>query len=140
MNSGKSHIRGVDSAVPGQHAPVPAPAAGALRGQGSRAEALSITQAETLTMDKVGRFLDGIVPPQGNALASEMIDENGPLAGREAARGKRRSGSVALQFSDDDRSLLFSPNDAPDELPQQPTELDRLLRQQECRERRRLFA
>ena len=26
------------------------------------------------------------------------------------------------------------------DLPQQPTELDRLLRQQECRERRRFFA
>ena len=138
MNTGRDNIHGIDNAVPGQHVPAPAPAA--VRRQESRADALSITQAETLTMDKVGRFFDGIVRPLGNALASEMIDENGPLAGREAARGKRRSGSVALQFSDDDRSLLFAPNDAPDELPQQRTELDRLLRQQECRERRRFFA
>jgi hypothetical protein len=91
-------------------------------------------------MDQVGRFLSGVIEPRGNALAGEMVDENGPLAGRESARGKRKSGSLATQFSDDDRPMLFAPNDAPEELPQQPTELDRLLRQQDFRERHRFMA
>jgi hypothetical protein len=90
-------------------------------------------------MDQVGRFFSGVPAPLGNGLIGEMVDENGPLAGRESARGKRKSGSLATQFSDDDRPMLFAPNDAPDELPQQPTELDRLLRQQEFRERRRFM-
>jgi hypothetical protein len=87
-------------------------------------------------MDRVGRFFDGVIAPQGNALVSEMVDENGPLAGRESARGKRKPGALAMQFSDDDRPMLFAPNDAPDELPQEPTEAQRLLRQQELLHRR----
>lgn len=138
MDTGKDRIRGFDEPVPGRD--LPAPAAGPSRPGQNRADALSITRTETFSMDKVGRFFDGVIRPQGNALASEMLDESGPPAGRETARARRRPGSLALQFSDDDRSLLFVPNDAPDELPQQPTELDRLLRQQECRERRRYIA
>lgn len=138
MDTGKDRIRGPDEAL---RKPVaPGPAADTSRRQGNPASALSVTQAETLSMDRVNRFFSGIAEPQGNVLVSEMADENGALAGRETARGKRRSGSLATQFSDDDRSVLFAPNDAPDELPQQPTELDRLLRQQEFRERRRFNA
>lgn len=116
----------------------PAPAAGAPRS--SAAGALSMASVEPLSMDKVGRFFDGVVEPQGNALVGEMVDENGPLAGRESARPARRTGSLAGQFADDGRSLLFAPNDAPDEMPDQSTELGRLLREQEFRQRRRFGA
>jgi hypothetical protein len=108
--------------------------------QGYAAPALTLVAPETLSMDKVARFFDGIVEPQGNALVSELVDENGPLAGRESARGKRKPGSVAMQFSDGDRPMLFAPNDAPDELPSEPTEAGKLLREQEFRNRRRFSA
>ena len=94
----------------------------------------------TLSMDKVGRFFDPVIAPQGNALISELVDENGPLAGRETARARRKPGGLAIQFSDNDHSTLFAPNDAPDELPSEPTEADRLLRQQELRNRHRFSA
>lgn len=108
--------------------------------QGYAAPALSLLAPETLSMDKVARFFDGIIEPQGNALVSELVDENGPLAGRESARGKRRPGAIAMQFIDDDRPTLFAPNDAPDELPSEPTEASKLLREQEFRNRRRFSA
>jgi hypothetical protein len=137
MGTGSNRIREIDEPVRGGDAP----AAGASQPRGSGAGALSITRAEALSMDKVSRFFDPVIEPRGNVLVSEMVDDNGPPAGKESVRARRRSGSLALQFSEDgDQSLLFAPNDAPDELPQQPTELDRLLRQQELRERRRFSA
>jgi hypothetical protein len=108
--------------------------------QGHAAPALTLLAPETLSMEKVARFFDGTTGPQGNALVSELVDENGPLAGRETARGKRKPGSVAMQFIDDDRPMLFAPNDAPDELPSEPTEASKLLREQEFRNRRRFSA
>ena len=45
-----------------------------------------------------------------------------------------------VRVSDDGRTVLFVPNDAPDELSQGQAELDRLLRQQEFRERRGIVA
>ena len=87
-------------------------------------------------MDEIARFFDGRIEPQGNTLVSEMVDDNGPLAGRESARAKRKPGGLAMQFSDDDRSMLFAPNDAPDELPPEQAEAGRLLPQQEFRNRR----
>jgi hypothetical protein len=97
---------------------------------------LTLAGSDAFSLDRVGQFFGGSVAPQGNALVSEMVDENGPMAGRESARGKRRSGALPMQFSDDDRPVLFAPNDPPDELSQGQAELDRLLRQQESRERR----
>lgn len=137
MDTGKDRIHRLNEPVRGADAPAPA---ADMPWPGSGGSALSITKPEPLSMDRVSRFFDAAAEPQGNAMVSEMVDENGPLAGRESARGKRKSGSLAVQFSDDDRSVLFAPDDAPDELPQQPTELDRLLRQQESRERRRFGA
>lgn len=107
--------------------------------QGYAAPALTLVAPETLSLDKIARFFDGIIEPQGNALVSELVDENGPLAGRETARGKRKSGTVDMQFIDD-RPMLFAPNDAPDELPSEPTEASKLLREQEFRNRRRFGA
>jgi hypothetical protein len=97
---------------------------------------LTLAGSAPFFMDRVGQFFSGTVAPQGNALVSELVDENGPLAGRESARGKRKSSALPMQFGDDDRPVLFAPNDAPDELSQGQSELDRLLRRQECRERR----
>lgn len=138
MYQGREGIRGVDEPV---REPI-APAQGGGRSQAHRDEggALTVATGETFSMEMVRRFFDGVAAPQGNALVSETVDENGPLAGRESARGRRKAGSLPHQFGDDDRPLLFAPNDAPDQLPQEPTELDRLLRQQEFRERRRFGA
>ena len=138
MDNGRDGIRGPDALPRRRDAPETAP--GIVRPQGVVAPALSVTGNETFSMDKVKRFFDGNVAPQGNALAGEMIDENGPLAGRESARGKRRSSALPMQFSDADRSVLFAPNHAPDELPQRQSDLDKLLGQQEFRERRRFTA
>lgn len=138
MDNGNERVRSLDEPVRERAAPAPGP--GLSRPQREARGALSIAATDTFSMDMVSRFFDGVVEPQGNSLASEMVDENGPLAGRESARARRKSGGLAHQFSDDDRPLLFAPNDAPDQLPQQPTELDRLLRQQEFRERRRFTA
>lgn len=102
--------------------------------------ALALTGSQPFSMDRVERFFDSAAMPQGNALVGEMVDENGPPAGRESPRGKRKPGTLPMQFVDDDRPMLFAPNDAPDELPERQTELDRLLRQQEFRERRRFTA
>ncbi len=112
------------------------PSPDVVRPQRAPVPALTLANSDAFSMDRVGRFFSGAVVPQGNALVSEMVDENGPLAGRESARGKRRSGALPMQFSDDDRPVLFAPNDAPDELSQEQAELDRLLRRQEFRERR----
>ena len=134
MDNAGNAIRGLDEATRGRGG---SPAArGVGWSQGAAAPALTLVVHETLSMDRVGRFFDGVIAPQGNALVSEMVDENGPLAGRESARGKRKPGALAMQFSDDDRPMLFAPNDAPDELPQEPTEAQRLLRQQELLHRR----
>jgi hypothetical protein len=136
MEKAGNVLRGPGDAARGRDAA--APAAGAARPRDG--DALSRAGAEALTMDMVERFFNGTPEPQGNALAGEMIDENGPLAGRESARGKRRPGGLAMQFEGGDHTLLFAPNDAPDELPQEPTELDRLLLQQAFRDRRRFTA
>jgi len=128
-------IRAPDDAASGRNAT--APATGVSMPRGGAGDTLSRSSTETLTMDKVERFFNGTVEPLGNALAGEMIDENGPLAGRESARGKRKAGGLAVQFDGGDHTLLFAPNDAPDELPQEPTELDRLLQQQAFRDLRR---
>jgi hypothetical protein len=133
MDNGGNRVRGLDETARRQGEQ---PAAGRVGWSQGVARALTLVVPETLTMDRVGRFFTGIVEPKGNALVSEMVDENGPLAGRETARGKRKPGALAMQFSDDDRPTLFAPNDAPDELPQEPTEAQRLLRQQEFRNRR----
>lgn len=114
------------------------PAAGVSHRQGVGVVALSIASTESLSMERIARFFDLAVAPQGNALVGEMVDENGPLAGRESARAKPRSGGIDRQFSDG--PVLFAPNDAPDELPDQPSELDRLLQRQEFRQRRRFGA
>lgn len=138
MDNGQDLIRGFDELARESAAPTPARGPGRLPRDATGA--LSLAATDSFSMDKVSRFFDGVVEPRGNALVSEMTDENGPLAGRETARARRRPGSLDHQFGDDDRSLLFAPNDAPDQLPQQPTELDRLLRRQEFRERRRFTA
>lgn len=138
MDHGRESIRGVDEPVRERLAP--AQGNGRPRPNRDVGPALTVAAGETFSMEMVRRFIDGVGTPQGNALLSEMVDENGPLAGRESARGRRKAGSLPHQFGDDDRPLLFAPNDAPDQLPQQPTELDRLLRQQEFRERRRFGA
>jgi hypothetical protein len=139
MDNGKERVRSLEEPVRERTAPLPGPSPSPSQPQraADARGALSIAATETFSMDMVSRFFDGVVEPQGNTLVSELVDENGPLAGRESARGRRRPGGLAHQFSDDDRPMLFAPNDAPDQLPQQPTELDSLLRQQEFRERRR---
>lgn len=139
MYHGNESIRGVDEPVR-EGGASPAPGNGRWRPQRDQGSALTVVASETFSMEWVERFFDGVAAPQGNALVSEMVDENGPLAGRESARGRRKAGSLPHQFGDDDRPLLFAPNDAPDQLPREPIELDRLLRQQEFRERRRFGA
>nr|WP_314628163.1 hypothetical protein [uncultured Noviherbaspirillum sp.] len=140
MDSGSKAIRGPgDLERPQRREPEP-PLPDLVRPQGGPAPALTLAGSEAFSMDRVGRFFSGAVVPQGNALVGEIVDENGPLAGRESARGKRRSGALPMQFSDDGRTVLFVPNDAPDELPQGQAELDRLLRHQESRERRSFTA
>lgn len=118
----------------------PGPASGRKQTGDPAAPAPPAARNQSFSMDKVERFFAGAGGPRANVLVSEMIDENGPLAGREPARARRKPGGVTMQFSDDDRSMLLAPNDAPDELPQQPAELDRLLRQQELRGRQRFSA
>lgn len=134
MDTAGNAIRGLDE-TPRERDDPPA-ARGVGWSQGAAAPALTRAAHETFSMDKVGRFFDGAIAPQGNALVSEMVDDNGPLAGRETARGKRKPGALSMQFSDDDRPMLFAPNNPPDELPQEPTEAQRLLRQQEFLHRR----
>jgi hypothetical protein len=105
------------------------------------ARAAGPVRAEVFSMAQVERFLARPEAPPGNALASEILDENGPLPGREQSGGRRRTRGLEAHFSDDaSRSVLFAPNDAPDELPQEPTELQALLRHQESRDRRRYTA
>lgn len=88
-------------------------------------------RAETFSLDQVERFFAAPGFVAGNVFASEIVDENGPLPGREAARGRRKPGGLAMQFADDDstRPVLFAPNDPPDELPKDPIELQATLRQ-----------
>ncbi|MDB5760575.1 MAG: hypothetical protein JWM30_3864 [Burkholderia sp.] len=137
MDGAGSDIRGLDDTTRGRAAPTQP--TGVRRSPGAGA-ALAVVDAETLSMDAVNRFFNRSFEPQGNSLVGDIVDENGPLAGRESARGKRKPGGLAMQFNDVSRSLLFAPNDAPDELPQEPTELDRLLLQQAFRERRSFTA
>lgn len=103
------------------------------------ASSAPVTRAESFNMDQVERFFaaPGFMP--GNAFASEIVDENGPLPGRESARARRKPGGLAMQFADDDsaRAVLFAPNDAPDELPKDPIELQATLRQQDTLLRQR---
>ncbi len=107
----------------------------------AQAPAAGPARAETFSMDLVERFFAMPDAPPGNALAAEILDENGPLPGREQSGGRRRTRGLAMHFSDDaSRSVLFAPNDAPDELQQEPTELQALLRHQESRDRRRYSA
>ena len=120
---------------PGRHGR-PARSNDVVRPQREPAPALTRVDSDTFSMDQVARFFNPAVAPQGNALVGDMVDENGPLAGREGARGKRRPGSLPMQFIDVDRSVLFAPNDAPDELPQRQSDLDQLLREQAFRGRR----
>lgn len=138
MNNGSNVIRAPDEVA--QRRDGPAPVTGIVRPQIAFSPALTRADSEPFSMEKVGHFFNNIVAPQGNALVSEMVDENGPLAGREAARGRRKSSALPMQFQDADRSTLFAPNDAPDELPERQSELDRLLQHQESRERRRFGA
>jgi hypothetical protein len=121
---------GRDMPAPQERRPAPEPVA---------AEPLPRTvKADSFSMQQVERFFAMRDAPPGNALVSEIVDENGPLPGREQSGGRRRTHGVAAHFSDDtDRAVLFAPNDAPDELQQEPTELQALLRQQEGRDRRR---
>lgn len=121
--------------VLGQVATPPAntPGGTAARRQAPSSEpAMLAVRAEPFSMDQVERFFTapGFVP--GNAFASEVFDENGPLPGRDSSRFKRNPGSLAAQFDDETsstRALLFAPNDAPDELPKDPVELQSTLRQ-----------
>lgn len=138
MDHSKNRILGPDELT--WQSDQPTPARDLARVQRGPVPALVLTGSQSFSMDKVERFFDRTILPQGNALVSEMVDENGPVAGRESPRGKRKPGTLPLQFVDDDRPMLFAPNDAPDELPERQTELDRLLRQQEFRERRRFTA
>lgn len=143
MDNGSDLIRGtgeVERQQRPQQREGPAPSNDGARPQREPGPALTRAGSEALSMDQVGRFFNGSVAPQGNALVGDMVDENGPLAGRESARGKRRPGTLPTQFSDDDRPMLFAPNDAPDELPPDQSQLDRLLREQEFRDRRRFTA
>lgn len=138
MDNAGNAIRRLDEAARERSGPPAARGVG--WSQRFTAPALTVLEPEALTLDKVARFFDGLIQPQGNALVSELLDENGALAGRESVRGKRKPGAVAMQFSDDDRTMLFAPNDAPDELPSEPTEAGKLLREQEFRNRRRFSA
>ena len=135
MNISPSDIRGLGDTA--RLLAEPMPATGVRRsatvGMGAASGA---SAAETFSMDAVSRFFNRIIEPEGNALIGEMVDENGPLAGRESARGKYKPGALAMQFNDDSRAVLFAPNDAPDELPGEPTQLHRLLQQQVFWERR----
>ena len=101
-------------------------------------------RADAFTMDQVERFFAAPGFVQGNVLTSEIVDENGPLPGRESARARRKSGGLAVQFGDGDgggtRAVLFAPNDAPDELQEQPSELQSLLREQDSLLRHRYTA
>ena len=107
----------------------------------AQARAPEPVRAETFTMNQIERFLALPDAPPGNVLASEILDENGPLPGREQSGGRRRTRGLEMHFSDDaSRSVLFAPNDAPDELQKDPTELQALLRHQESRDRRRFSA
>ena len=138
MDNAGNSLRGLEETAPGRTAlPTTTVRVG---GSPGAARALTRVVPESLAMGQVARFFDGRIEPQGNALVSEMVDENGPLAGRESARAKRKTGALAMQFSDDDRPMLFAPNDAPDELPPEPAEAQRLLRQQEFRNRRGGYA
>ena len=115
--------------------PKPAPATPA------DARAAGPVRAEAFSMAQVERFLARPEAPPGNVLVSEILDENGPHPGREQSGGRRKTHGLALHFSDDpSHPVLFAPNDAPDELPQEPTELQALLRHQESRDRRRYTA
>ena len=118
----------------------PASSNDGVRPQRAPAPALTRVDSDTFSMDQLARFFNPTVAPQGNALVGDMIDENGPLPGREGARGKRRPGSLPTQFIDVDRPVLFAPNDAPDELTQRQSDLDRLLREQAFRGRRNFTA
>lgn len=93
---------------------------------------------DSFSMQQVERFFAPPGAPPGNALVSEIVDENGPLPGREQSGGRRRTQGLEAHFSgDESRAVLFAPNDAPDQLQEEPTELQVLLRQQEGRDRRR---
>lgn len=140
MDNGNEIIRGPGEPDALQRRDRAAPSTGVGQPQRGPAPALTLAGSDAFSMDRVNRFFDGTVSPQGNALVSELVDENGPLAGRESARGKRRPGALPMQFIDEDRPVLFAPNDAPDELTQGQAELDRLLRRQEFQERRRFMA
>ncbi|MET0964443.1 MAG: hypothetical protein ABWY05_16750 [Noviherbaspirillum sp.] len=112
---------GRDMPAPPARRPNPEPAA---------AEVARPAGSESFTMRQVERFFSAADAPQGNALVSEIVDENGPLPGREQSGGRRRIHGLEAHFSDDaSRPVLFAPNDAPDELQQEPTELQALLRQ-----------
>ena len=119
-------------------AQVPTPPVNTADGTTARRQAPSsetgvlAVRTEPFSMDQVERFFTapGFVP--GNAFASEVFDENGPLPGRDSSRFKRKPGGLASQFDDESsstRALLFAPNDAPDELPQDPVEQQPTLRQ-----------
>ena len=96
---------------------------------------------EAFSLAQVERFFASPEPVSGNVLAAEIFDENGPLPGREQSGGRRRTRGLVAHFSDGaSASMLFAPNDAPDELQQEPTELQALLRHQESRDRRRFRA
>jgi hypothetical protein len=136
MDTGKDRIGGLDPAARERIAP--APARHSSQPQRDRGGALSIAASDAFSIDKVIRFFEGVTEPPGNPLVSEMVDEDGPLPGRETARVRPRSGGLEQQFSDDGHPILFAPNDAPDALPDQSTELDRLLRLQEFRGRRHI--
>lgn len=137
MQSALSMLRRVGDWALGRD--MPAPAQPGTAAAPAVVEAIPrIVRAETFSMHQVERFFSVPDAPPGNVLASEILDENGPLPGREQSGGRRRTRGLEMHFSDDaGRSLLFAPNDAPDELQQEPTELQALLRQQESRDRRR---
>ena len=109
MDNPKNRIRGQDELT--WQTDESAPARGIARPLSDLVPALTLTGRQSFSMDQVERFFDRAAEPQGNALVSEMVDENGPLAGRESPRGKRKPGSLPMQFVDD---ILFAPNDAPD--------------------------
>lgn len=137
MESTMSILRRVGDWALGRDMPAPEEPKAAPE-QPAESRAPGPVKAETFSMAQVERFFARPDTPPGNVLVSEILDENGPLPGREQSGGRRRTRGLEMHFSDDaSRSVLFAPNDAPDELQQEPTELQALLRQQESRDRRR---